>query len=267
MKLYISSDIEGTAGITHWDETDKYHGGSQYDAFAVRMSQEVAAACEGAFAGGAGEILVKDAHGSGRNILTELLPRGVKIRRGWSGSIYSMVEGIDGGFDALAFTGYHSPGYGDGNPLAHTITSSNVSQILINGIRASEFLMFSYAAAMHGVPVIFLSGDQKLCEIAGETVPGIVTVASSEGIGNGSIGLHPLDCQDLIREGMREAVSRVHGPNLKLPEHFEVSVEFHNHFRAYDHAQYPGAVLLDEKKIGFSNDSYLEVLRFFHFCL
>ena len=44
MKLFISSDIEGTAGIVNWKETKP---GDQYGYFAGQMTKEVAAACEG----------------------------------------------------------------------------------------------------------------------------------------------------------------------------------------------------------------------------
>ena len=60
MKLFLSADIEGTAGVAHWDETEKGHPG--YEHFARQMSLEVAAACEGAVKAGYDEILVRDAH-------------------------------------------------------------------------------------------------------------------------------------------------------------------------------------------------------------
>ena len=49
-KIFISSDFEGTAGVTHWDETE--HGKHLYEHFAQQMTREVVAACEGALAAG-----------------------------------------------------------------------------------------------------------------------------------------------------------------------------------------------------------------------
>src|SRR3954463_14728745 len=60
MKIYISADIEGIAGITNWDEARKDH--PSYAEFREEMTNEVLAACEGAIAAGATEILIKDAH-------------------------------------------------------------------------------------------------------------------------------------------------------------------------------------------------------------
>ena len=72
MKVYISVDIEGVAGITHWDEADKTH--RDYQEFREQMTREAVAAIEGAEAAGATEIWVKDAHSSGRNLITSMLP-------------------------------------------------------------------------------------------------------------------------------------------------------------------------------------------------
>ena len=43
MKIYISSDMEGTTGIVNWQETEL--GNKLYDHFSEQMSKEVAAAC------------------------------------------------------------------------------------------------------------------------------------------------------------------------------------------------------------------------------
>ncbi len=45
MKIFISADIEGTAGITNWDEARKGH--ADYEEFREYMTDELVAACEG----------------------------------------------------------------------------------------------------------------------------------------------------------------------------------------------------------------------------
>jgi len=57
MKVFISSDIEGTCSINNWDETRHNH--ADYAYFTKQMTREVSAACEGAFAAGAEDVLVK----------------------------------------------------------------------------------------------------------------------------------------------------------------------------------------------------------------
>ena len=66
MRVFISADIEGCAWTTAWEETQK--GQPEYPAAVKQMTAEVKAACEGAIAAGATEIVIKDAHGRGVNI-------------------------------------------------------------------------------------------------------------------------------------------------------------------------------------------------------
>ena len=66
MKLFISADIEGCAGVALTDETHKKE--SVYQRFAEEMTEEVVAACEAAHEAGADEIVVKDGHGDASNI-------------------------------------------------------------------------------------------------------------------------------------------------------------------------------------------------------
>jgi len=267
MKLYISADIEGTAGITHWDETDYDRGGRWYDYFREAMGQEVKAAVEGAQAAGADDIVVKDAHDSARNFLPTILPRGVRIHRGWSGNPLWMVTGLDGSFDALAMTGYHSASGSCGNPLAHSM-ATNIDELLINGLRTSEFVINAYTAGYYGVAVPFLSGDIELCESAHEFLPGITTAAVSEGQGNGSLSLHPQDARDAIRDGIKAALSKdLSDCMVKLPETFDIRVRYKNHPNAYRNSFYPSAAYLNEQTVGFKTDNWFEVIRFFNFVL
>src|SRR5262245_14222841 len=120
MKIFISADIEGIAGITSWQEADP--NSAQYRPYQERMTEEVKAACLGALDAGAKEIWVRDAHWYARNLLHERLPREVRLVRGWSRHPYMMVQEIDPSFDAVAFVGYHSRGGSGANPLAHTLT-------------------------------------------------------------------------------------------------------------------------------------------------
>jgi len=274
MKLYLSCDIEGTSGITHWDETDDKRGGRWYDYFREAMSHEVAAAVRGAREGDdrITDVLVKDAHDSARNIIPTLLPAGIRIHRGWSREPLCMAAGLDETFDAAAFIGYHGPAYANGNPLAHTMVTQT-DEVILNGKRCSEFTLNAYAAAMLDVPVVFVSGDAQICQIAKDLIPAITVVPVSEGIGSATISMHPADAQEAIREGMRKAVRARALPAsatdciLKLPEHFKMTVRYKEHTAAQQNSFYPGARRLDEKTIEFETDAYYEILRFVMFVL
>lgn len=263
MKVYISADIEGTAGITHWDEAEK--GKLGYDLHAEYMTREVIAACEGAFAAGATDVVVKDAHWTARNIIADRLPEQVRLIRGWSGHPWSMIQEIDGSFDALAMTGYHSGAGAGGNPLAHTITDG-FAKITINGTLANEYLLMRNAAATLGVPTVFISGDQNLCNMVKTVDAGIHTVATSEGVGDSTISIHPNRSCALIAEGV-EAALRDDGARGKpaLDDSFDVVVRYVRDEDAYRASFYPGASLVDPHEVSFSAAAFGDVMTFLSF--
>lgn len=265
MKLFISADIEGTAGAVAWQETEL--GQTGFDYLSNEMTQEVRSACEGAGEAGAKDILVKDAHDSARNINPSLLPENVRIMRGWTRNPTSMMAGLDGSFGAAAMVGYHTSCATNGSPLAHTM-NLGVDTATLNGVLMSEFMMNAYTAAWNHVPVVFVSGDRMLCDSAKELIPGITAVPVSEGLGNASTSIHPALAQRRIKEGVRQALQGdLSRCLLKLPDHFEATVRFREHFKAYRASFYPGAKADGMKGVSFEADDYFDILRFFMFVL
>ena len=265
MKIYISVDIEGTAGITHWDEARKTH--ADYAEFREEMTREALAACEGAIAAGAQEIVIKDAHGSGRNILAARLPECARIVRGWSGHPLSMIQELDATFDAVLFIGYHSKAGAETNPLAHTLTTG-VASIKLNGTPASEFLLHTYAAALSGVPAAFVSGDQGLCGDVAAFNPNIKTLAVSQGIGPSTVSMAPQLAQRLIRDGVAAALKGDLGAvKVRLPEAFTLDVTFVGPTQAYKASWYPGARDLGGQTVRLETKDYFDVMRALQFIL
>lgn len=265
MKVYISVDIEGVAGINHWDEATKTH--ATYPEFRALMTAEAIAACKGAIAAGASEILLKDAHESGRNILTEDLPDCVRIIRGWSGHPASMIQDLDESFSAAMFIGYHSKAGSEGNPLAHTMRLS-VERILLNGTPVSEFVLHSYAAALHKVPVVLVSGDQGICEDVKALNSHIGTVAVSQGIGRSTISIAPRKSRQLIEAAATAALrGNRDACQLTLPSSFTLDILFNTPVNAYAASWYPGATHIGNRTARFETTSYFEVLRAIKFML
>jgi len=260
MKIYISADIEGTTGIAHWDETEKSK--EDYEKFAEQMNREVRAACEGAIKAGAKEILIKDAHDSGRNLDARLLPRNVNIIRGWAGHPFCMVQELDDTFDAVLFTGYHSRGGANTNPLAHSMNPFEVDYIKINGQNASEFIIHAYAAAYIGVPCAFLSGDTGICEEVQSLNENIKTVSVLKGVGGSTLSIHPDLAVELIEKRVEEALNEDFSLyKIELPENFELEIGYTLHTKAYRFSFYPGAKLASPKSIVLNTKDYFEVLR------
>lgn len=265
MKIYISADIEGVTGVTHWDETEKTK--SDHADFAHQMTLEVKAACDGANQVGAEQILVKDAHDSARNITHSMLPKNTKLIRGWSGDTYSMVQGLDSSFDALLYIGYHSAAGTDGNPLSHTM-NTDLNYVKINGEYVNEFLIHSYIAAYLNVPVVFLSGDKLLCEKVSKVDKNIFTVPVKEGVGNSTVNIHPELAEELIRHGVEKSLTgNLSRYIIKLPKTFELEIGYREHFTALKFSNYPGVKRISENVISFFHTDYMEVIRAMRFLL
>ena len=184
MKVYLSVDIEGVTGITAWEEARKEH--PDHPPFRDRMAAEARAACEGAIAAGAIELLVKDAHGTGR-----------------SGHPLCMLQELDDSFDAIALIGWHGAASSGDNPLAHTLSSRTLQEVRLDGVRCSEFRLHALAAAELGVPVVLVAGDAGLCAEVEQTNGAIRTVRTSVGHGASTVSEHP----DLVTEALRSELA------------------------------------------------------------
>jgi len=265
MKIYISADIEGITGITHWDETERSK--SDYQRFSKQMTDEVKAACEGAMNAGADEIWIKDAHDTGRNIIAVDLPQTVRLVRGWSEHPYLMVQELDESFDALLMIGYHSFGGSISNPLSHTL-SSNINYIKLNEEFTSEFLIHSYAAANVGVPVVFVSGDEGICKEVNKVNKNIKTVAVNKGVGNSVISIHPQLAVEKIKESV-EAILKgdIDKCKIELPDHYKVKISFKNHVKAFKASFYPGMKQISSTNVIFESDDYFEILQMLLFVI
>jgi len=260
MKVFISADIEGCCGVTDWNEATISH--AEYPPFREQMTAEVVAACEGALAAGAREILVRDAHGSARNLVGADLPREARLMRAWSGDPMCMVEGLDASFDAALFVGYHARAGSGGNPLAHTMSSRSIAGMRLNGRWASEYLVYAQAAATVDVPVVFLSGDKRICEEVDEFNPGCRTFAVKSAKGAATHNLHPAEALEGIREGSETGLREAReAARLTLADSHVLEVDFKDTSAAYKKSFYPGAELAGDRTVRLEARDYMDVLR------
>ena len=167
-KVYLSVDMEGIWGIVYSDQTSAES--PEYGPARKWMVEDVNAVIAGLLEAGATEIVVNDAHGSMRNILaSDLNPRASLI----SGSPkpLTMMQGIDGSFEACLLIGYHAKAGTAWATLDHTISSSTVHAIRINGQEMPELGINGAIAGFFDVPVIMVSGDKEVCNQARLLLP------------------------------------------------------------------------------------------------
>jgi D-amino peptidase len=205
MRLYISCDMEGTAGICSWmqcDPSNRY----EYPVYRRYMSREIRAAIDGARGEGATGATINDAHWDMKNVLWDELPSDVRMISGGRKPL-SMMQGIGDGFDGAFFTGYHAAAGTAGGVLAHTYSPDCIYAVRVNGIPCSEALLNAAMAGHGGVPLLLITGDRTVVEHVREHMPWTTGVIVKEGIGHyATDSMTPAAARELIRDGAARAV-------------------------------------------------------------
>jgi D-amino peptidase len=262
LKVFISVDMEGISGIVHSDQTTS--GTPEYASGRKWMAQDVNAAVEGALEAGATEVVVNDSHGSMRNIdPDDLHPRAILI----SGSPkpLSMMQGIDPSFAACLFIGYHAKAGTEDAILDHTISSSVVRSIRVNGIELPELGLNAAIAGYYGVPVILVSGDTAVCRQAGEVLgKDVITISVKEAYGRLAAKLVPMaEARQMIKTGVKNALEklgRIKPFKMAAPYSFELG--YHVSAQADMGAMLlPQVKRLDARTLAFTANDYIEGFR------
>jgi D-amino peptidase len=261
MKVFISVDMEGITGVVNWEDVDR--SGKDYDYFRKIMSKEANAAVEGAIAAGATEIIVRDSHGSARNILPDLLDQKAKLIRDWSGGPKGMMEGIDDSFAAAIFIGYHAKAGTPDALLDHT-SSGSVIDFSINGISMPEAGYNALIAGSYGVPVVFVAGDKALCEQAKALFAPLETVAVKEGIGTAALSVHPDVTHARIRAGVEKALRNVKSAKpYVIPPPYTLVLKLKDDAQIHRGSHYPGARQTGEWELTYEAKDIIELLTAF----
>lgn len=166
-RILISADMEGVTGVTWTD--DVVPETEQWQRFRKLFTGDVNAAAAGACAGGAGGVLVNEAHLSQRNLLLEELDTRARLLTGRHKPL-SMMEGIDSGVDGAVLLGYHA-GSGCEGVLSHTYLPAHITGVWLDDVPASEGRLNTALAAEYGVPVLVVTGDDRACADAAEYAP------------------------------------------------------------------------------------------------
>ncbi|MCX6643200.1 MAG: M55 family metallopeptidase, partial [Candidatus Bathyarchaeota archaeon] len=206
-RVFISVDMEGITGVVHGSQV----GGdpTEYAYYRKMMASDLNAAVEGALEAGAKEIVVSDAHGGMRNMQPEDVHEAAYLIRG-SPKPDSMMEGIEEGYDAAMYIGYHAMNGTERGVLAHTISGVAVDAVYINGRETGEFGLNAALAGWYNVPSVLISGDMAACTEAQTFVPTISTAVVKWAVGRQSAKcLHPIKAHKIIKENVKNALSRV----------------------------------------------------------
>jgi len=224
LKVYISSDMEGIAGIVSMEQTGP---GPDYEWARHLMTAEVNAAVGAAFDAGASEVVVNDAHGSHTNIKADELDARATLITG-TPTPRGMMEGIDSSFGAVLFVGFHARAGTAAAIIDHTYTLG-INDVKLNGQEVGEYGLNAALAGYYGVPVVFMSGDRAGTEQIRTLVPGIETVAVKDAITRfAAHTMTPQAARTAIAAGVHTALARRAGiqpvrMTAPITEEFELS--------------------------------------------
>jgi D-amino peptidase len=203
VKIFLSSDMEGTAGIVDWQQC--VGDGPEAAAGRALLLAEVNAAIEGAVAGGATEIVVNDSHSTMRNLPADALAGGASYISGSHKPLY-MMQGLDDSFDAVLFVSYHGS-IGAPAGMSHTYNPRAVMEARLGGVVTGEAGINALVAAHYGVPVVLVTGDRCACEETAALIPGVHAAVVKEHVSRlAAHSLHPARACALIRETAQRAV-------------------------------------------------------------
>jgi D-amino peptidase len=206
MKVFISFDMEGVAGIVDWSQCRA--PGQPYEEGRRLLLGEVNAAIDGAMAGGATEIVCNDSHGTMNNLDPAELHGQATYVSGRHKPLY-MMQGLDATADLVFMVGYHGSISGESSVLSHTYNPAVVSRVELNGVRVGESGINALVALACQAPVGLITGDQQTIAEADPFLADAERVVVKESFTRfGAANLHPEVARELIADGAQRALER-----------------------------------------------------------
>ena len=268
MRVYISVDMEGIAGISHPAPTGSKD--AKYPAAVELMVAETNAAIDGALAAGATAVLVNDSHGGMFNLTPADIHRDATVLQGQKA--WSMVAGAQPGpdgapsFDVALFVGYHARAGHPRGTIAHTYSGAPVESRL-DGRPTGEYGLNALALGAWGIPVGLVTGDDALAEEVPEWLPWTerVVVKTADG-GHSAASVHPSIAGERIRAGAERAVRRAAAGEMRtlaVGPPVVVEIDFDRGVMADHAAIVPGAERVGDRTVRFTADDPLVAFRAF----
>jgi D-amino peptidase len=262
VKVYLSVDMEGIAGISHPNPTNR--GDQGYPAAVELMTAEANAAIAGCRAGGATEILVNDSHGGMYNLDPRTLDPGARVLQGQKA--WSMVAGAgpDAGFEVALFVGYHARAGHPSGTIAHTF-SGRPTETRLNGRPVGESGLNASVLGQWGIAVGLVAGDDALAEEVTDWLPWAERVVVKIGFGgNAAASLHPSTAAELIGAAAERAVRRAAAGELELlavDRPTTIEVDYAKAAQADFAAIVPGAERIGDRGVRHPGDDPVAAYR------
>ena len=203
IRVLVYHDMEGLAGQDDW-RTYLFSHPEKYPEGQKMLAADLNAVIDGLFAGGATQVDVVDAHGSGNpepDVRRDLLDQRAKqvFRDKPFDPYVDIIE--PNTYDAVVAVAMHAK-TGSRGFASHTITLG--MGMLLNDKPITESEIVAYSWGRVGVPMIFVSGDDRLRNDL-TVMPWIEFVVTKKATSSSTVELRPVD---EVHAEMREKAAR-----------------------------------------------------------
>lgn len=261
LRVFISSDMEGTAGVVDWGQC--LLGEPEYEHYRTLLQNEVNAAIEGALSAGASEFLVNDSHSKMQNLRPDRLTGRARYLSGRHKPLY-MMQGLDASFAAIFFVSYHGS-MSTSSPLSHTYNPRAIAEVTLNGAVAGESGINSLFALGTGVPVVLTTGDDVTAAESAQFNPATRTAAVKTAVTRfAADSMHPDDACELIRTEAEAAIRNLASatlPQIELPA--TLAVTFRNADLAEMASWLHGVERVARTSVAITGDDPIRIYRTF----
>ncbi|WP_173917199.1 M55 family metallopeptidase [Halobacillus sp. Marseille-Q1614] len=229
MKLYLSVDMEGITGLPDATFVDSMK--PNYSRAQKIMTEEANYVISSALSQNVNEVTVNDSHSKMNNLLIEHIHPEAHLITG-DVKPYSMVQGLDETYNGALFIGYHSRADQPG-VMSHSMTFG-VRNFYINDVAVGELGFNAYVAGYYGVPLIMVSGDDRVAEEAKQLIPNVITATVKHSISRSAVKtLTPVKAGTLLQKKTAEAIHNLKDIRpLTPPERPLLRIEFANYGQA-----------------------------------
>lgn len=207
MKIYVMTDMEGISGINSPEQLavdrPKYAEGR------ALLTREINNVARFLKEEGVDEVIFQDGHGSGMNVIWDRLSADVDLCvTGYVRDRY-YDKGIKDA-DGVILLGYHAMAGTAEALLEHTMSSVRIQNVWLNGEKAGEVALDAGVLGDMGIPVIMVSGDDKVCLEASRILPWaeLACVKDSRGLANTAL-LPPHKADAVLKNAVHNAIKRL----------------------------------------------------------
>lgn len=252
--------MEGIAQTREWLDVRK--AGSNYKKFQEILTNELKAIADSLSL--QDKIVIRDGHGSARNILKDCFASNVQVIDYWDKDPANMMKGINfSPFDFAVLHGYHSAGGSGLSPLAHTFSSRNFEKLTLNGEIVGETTFSILTAEYFHIPVIYISGDNGAVAEAKKLCPNIIGTTVKDFSVNSFLSSE--EAINAIKNdfifALRQYDKNPHLFDIKLPDTFEFTLEYKDTEQVKLHMKnLPNISQLDENTLAYKTNDYYDLL-------